>query len=246
MIDDEIASLRTRMDEAAERDVQARAATPPRPAMYKLKLLPEVTAFLNRNGRDVEAAIVDPENNLLRSVRFFLEPLSDGSLPAYNIQRDLFAALVRLPVEKDALISSGIGKVVLFYTKSRKPEPGIRRTAERLLAEWTRPILKRSDNYRNRQLEERAFDVRTLAKPQKPSRSVGQILKEEAAQRRAQQLAPPPLNANRARIDQSVKTYNVVPLSNVVEGQGATKKSSATDRAFRRMQMAAAGKAKRG
>ena len=119
--DEEIASLRARMADAAELDVQARSADPPRPAMHKLKLLPEVTALLSRNGRDVENAIVDPENNLLESVRFFLEPLNDGSLPAYNIQRELFAALAKLPIGKEALISSGIGKVVLFYTKSKKP-----------------------------------------------------------------------------------------------------------------------------
>ena len=47
------------------------------------------------------------EINLLESVGFFLEPLSDGSLPAYNIQRELFAALARLPVNKDSLIASG-------------------------------------------------------------------------------------------------------------------------------------------
>ena len=243
-IDDEIASLRARMAEAAERDVQARSADPPKPAMHKLKMLPEVTAFLNRNERDFESAIVDPENNLLESVRFFLEPLNDGSLPAYNIQRDLFAALVKLPVGKDALISSGVGKVVLFYTKSKKPEPGIKRTAERLLAEWTRPILKRSDNYRNRVLEERAYDPKAAAKQEAPRKSVGQILREEARDRRERELAPPPLNANRARLETSVKTYNVAPVSNVIEGQSARK--TATDRAFRRMQMAAAGKVRRG
>ena len=240
MVDDEIASLRTRMAEAAERDVEARSADPPRPAMHKLKLLPEVTAFLNRNGRDVESAIVDPENNLLESVRFFLEPLNDGSLPAYNIQRDLFAALAKLPVGKDALLSSGIGKVVLFYTKSRKPEPGIKRTAERLLAEWTRPILKRSDNYRNRVLEERRFDPKDLE--QKGRKSVSDIMRDEARQRRARELAPP-TNSNRARIEPSVKTYNVVPMSNVVEPKAAKK--TATDRAFRRMQVTAAAKASR-
>ena len=240
MVDDEIASLRTRMAEAAERDVEARSADPPRPAMHKLKLLPEVTAFLNRNGRDVESAIVDPENNLLESVRFFLEPLNDGSLPAYNIQRDLFAALAKLPVGKDALLSSGIGKVVLFYTKSKKPEPGIKRTAERLLAEWTRPILKRSDNYRNRVLEERRFDPQAVE--EKGRKSVSEILRDEAKQRRVRELATP-TNSNRARIEPSVKTYNIVPMSNVVEGKAAKK--TATDRAFRRMQVTAAAKASR-
>ena len=101
------------------------------PAVHKLKLLPEVTAFLNRNA--VQDAVLDPEINFLQSVKYFLEPLNDGSLPAYNIQRDVFTALARLPIEKEVLLSSGIGKVVLFYTRSKRPESGIKRTAERLL-----------------------------------------------------------------------------------------------------------------
>ena len=221
MVDEEIATLRTRMAEAAQRDVEARSEDPPRPAMYKLKLLPEVVSLLNRNGRDIENAIVDPENNLLESVRFFLEPLRDGSLPAYNIQRELFAALVKLPVDKEALISSGIGKVVLFYTKSKKPELTIKRQAERLLAEWTRPILKRSDDYRMRQLETRTYDPSKLAhRPGRDGNNASQRPLETAEQRRARELAPP-VRSNRARLEGGVKSYNIVPQSNVVNSGGA-------------------------
>src|SRR5437667_3363251 len=101
------------------------------PALHKLKLLPEVVGLLNRNN--VQHAVLDPDNNFLQSVKYFLEPLNDGSLPAYNIQRDILTALTRLPIEKEALLSSGIGKVVLFYTRSKRPEASIKRMAERLL-----------------------------------------------------------------------------------------------------------------
>lgn len=127
-----------------------------KPAIHKLKMLPEVVALLNRNT--IQHSIVDPDTNFLQSVKFFLEPLNDGSLPAYNIQRDLFGALTRLPIEKEALLSSGIGKVVLYYTKSKRPEIGIKRTAERLLGEWSRPILKRSDDYKKRKIMTKEFD----------------------------------------------------------------------------------------
>lgn len=146
--------MRKRMTEAARLDSLARKEN--RPAMHKLKMLPEVISLLNRN--QYVNNLVDPEINLLEGVKFFLEPLEDGSLPAYNIQRDLFAALARLPIHKDALIASGIGKVVVFYTKSKRPEIGIKRQAERLLAEWTRPILQRSDDYSKRVYEEVEFD----------------------------------------------------------------------------------------
>lgn len=149
------------MEQACQADNMAREKG--QPAIHKLKLLPEVVALLNRNT--VQHSIVDPDTNFLQSVKFFLEPLNDGSLPAYNIQRDLFQSLTHLRIEKDALLSSGIGKVVLYYTKSRKPEVGIKRIAERLLGEWSRPILKRSDDYRKRQIVTKDFDHQYLSLP---------------------------------------------------------------------------------
>jgi len=154
LFDDEIAALKIKMEQACQADNSAREKG--QPAIHKLKMLPEVVALLNRNT--VQHSIVDPDTNFLQSVKFFLEPLNDGSLPAYNIQRDLFSALTHLPIEKEALLSSGIGKVVLYYTKSKKPEIGIKRTAERLLGEWSRPILKRSDDYKKRKVVTKDFD----------------------------------------------------------------------------------------
>ena len=243
MADEEIANLRIRMAEAAELDVQARQSVPPKPAMHKLRLLPEVTALLNRNSRDVESAIVDPENNLLESVRFFLEPLSDGSLPAYNIQRELFASLAKLPVDKESLISSGIGKVVLFYTKSKKPELGIKRAAERLLGEWTRPILKRSDDYRKRQLESVEYDPLARPRVANPASAT-----QTAAEARARALEKPQIS-NRARVEVDRKTYTIVPKSGqVAGGMFARPLGASGEDAFRRMkarQAAAQGKGPR-
>ena len=245
MADEEIANLRIRMAEAAEADVAARNANPPRPAMHKLKLLPEVIALLNRNSRDVENAIVDPENNLLESVRFFLEPLSDGSLPAYNIQRELFSSLAKLPIDKESLISSGLGKVVLFYTKSKKPELGIKRAAERLLGEWTRPILKRSDDYRKRVLASAEYDP--TAPRANPSSQMSTA--EAAAIAKARALAPP-IKSNRARAEVENKTYTIVPRSTQVAGGAFARPLGASgEDAFRRMkarQQAMAGAKKAG
>ena len=153
-MDDLLADLKVRMERACQADNAARESG--QPALHKLKLLPEVTGLLNRNN--VQHAVLDPDTNFLQHVKFFLEPLDDGSLPAYNIQRDIFSALTKLSIEKESLLSSGIGKVVLFYTRSKKPEPVIRRMAERLLGEWSRPILKRTDDYKKRQIETRDFD----------------------------------------------------------------------------------------
>lgn len=144
------------MAEAANADLISRDEG--KPAMAKLKMLPEVTSILNR--QNLRNSIVDSEGGLLEGVRFFLEPLKDGSLPAYNIQRDIFVALSRLPMNKDALASSGIGKVVMFYTKTKKAEPGIRKAAEKLVGEWMRPILKRSDDFRKKDVVQADYDPR--------------------------------------------------------------------------------------
>ena len=242
--DEEIANLRIRMAEAAEEDVRARSEKPPRPAMHKLRLLPEVTSLLNRNSRDVENAIVDPENNLLESVRFFLEPLSDGSLPAYNIQRELFAALAKLPIDKEALVSSGIGKVVLFYQKSKKPELTIKRQAQRLLIEWTRPLLKRSDDYRKRQLQTVDYDPRNYTHA---SRSSQPVNKEEQQRLAREKELAIPSRTNRARLDDEVKTYTIAPRSSgVVAGTWARPLGASGEDAFRRMKARQAAQQGRG
>ena len=154
MADAEIEDMRKRMTHAAQMDAISRQEG--KPAMHKLKLLPEVLQLLNRN--QYTNSLVDPEINLLEAVRFFLEPLDDGSMPAYNIQRDLLTALTRLPIQKDALIASGVGKVVVFYTKSKRTENNIKKMAEKLLAEWTRPILQRSDDYSKRVFQQADYD----------------------------------------------------------------------------------------
>ena len=153
-VDDQIANLKVAMEKACVADNEAREKG--EAATHKLKLLPQVTALLNRTA--VQDSVLDPETNLLQSVKYFLEPLNDGSLPAYNIQRDIFTALAKLPINKEVLLSSGIGKVVFFYTRSKRPEAGIKRIAERLVGEWSRPVLKRTDDYKKRQVETRDFD----------------------------------------------------------------------------------------
>jgi transcription factor SPN1 len=159
MADQEIEEMRRRMAAAAEADNEGRKRNEP----ARLKLLPEVVALLNKNS--LKDTIVDPEVNLLESVRFFLEPLSDGSLPAYDIQKELFASLAKLPINKDTLVASGIGKVIMFYIKSKKPELTIKRQAERLFTDWTRPILRRTDDYRKKEFAQADYDPSYVFSP---------------------------------------------------------------------------------
>ncbi|KAH2122926.1 Transcription factor iws1 [Aspergillus fumigatus] len=245
MADAEIEDMRKRMTHAAQMDANNRREG--RPAMHKLKMLPEVVSLLNRN--QYVNSLVDPEINLLEAVKFFLEPLDDGSLPAYNIQRDLMTALSKLPINKETLIASGIGKVIVFYTKSKRPEPGIKRMAERLLAEWTRPILQRSDDYSKRVYQEAEYDPRydillssfvVIASPHahkyyRKLTTRTTSAQASVAEARSRELLPPRL-ANRARPEITHTSYTIVPRPTVVqESKFARPLGASGEDRFRRM-----------
>ncbi|EPX72558.1 transcription elongation factor complex subunit Iws1 [Schizosaccharomyces octosporus yFS286] len=144
LADDEVLRLREQMRLAALRDAELNSER--LPATEKLKMLALVDSVLRKTH--LYDTILD--NNLLDSVRMWLEPLPDRSLPALNIQQSLLDILTKLPIETEHLRESKIGRVILFYTISKKPEPFIKRIADRLVSEWSRPIIKRSANYRDR------------------------------------------------------------------------------------------------
>lgn len=214
MADQEIEEMRKRMSAAAEADNEGRQRG--EPARHKLKLLPEVVTLLNKST--LKENIVDPDTNLLEAVRFFLEPLSDGSLPAYDIQKELFAALGKLPINKDTLVASGIGKVIMFYMKSKRPELAIKRQAERLFTDWTRPILRRTDDYRKKEFVQAEYDPTRL-----PVRS-SQPINNPAAAARAKALEAPRA-FQRARMEAGPSTYTVVPKSTVINNSQGKKSS---------------------
>ncbi|KAL8407392.1 hypothetical protein RB594_006287 [Gaeumannomyces avenae] len=218
--DEEIAELKISMENACVSDNKAREEG--KPAVGKLKLLPRVLSMMNRTS--IQHAILDPETNFLQSVRFFLEPLNDGSLPAYNIQHDIFSALTRLPIGKEALLSSGIGKVVLFYTKSTRPQPAVKRMAEKLVGEWSRPILKRTDDFRKRFIQTREFDYAAAKNAQElaaysnsqssqlptPSQRGG----VSSFEREIQKKLAPENRSSRAQPPGLPQTYTIAPQSN--------------------------------
>jgi len=112
----------------------------------KLKSLPKVMGALRKSS--LWQSIVD--NNLLEGVRRWLEPLPDKSLPALNIQKDIFSILPTLDIDTAVLKESKLGRIVLFYTKCKRVTPDIVRTADSLVSAWSRPIIKRSASYRDR------------------------------------------------------------------------------------------------
>lgn len=102
------------------------------------------------NRSSLAQSILD--NNLLDGVRRWLEPLPDRSLPALNIQSFFFEQLTKMFIDTNSLKDSGLGRIVLFYTKCRRVTTPISRLANELVSTWSRPIIKRSSSYRDRQV----------------------------------------------------------------------------------------------
>nr|KAK5431397.1 Transcription factor iws1 [Exophiala xenobiotica] len=183
--DQEIEEMRNRMIAAAEADGEP--------------VRQEVVHLLNCNT--LVQSILDPQTSLLEAVRFFLEPLSDGSLQAYNIQRELFAALAKLPMNKETLISSGVDKVMLFYRKSKRADPAIKRQATKLMEQWLRLVLQRTDDYTKKTW------ARATSDPTKRRDDLGQpaIVPKATAK-----VASGQKQSNRARLLPGVTSYTIV------------------------------------
>lgn len=161
--DDQVARLRENMNAAADEDI--RSNQDQLPATQKLRLLPEVVDVLQKcvymlftrmsvltaTRASLAQSIID--NNLLEGVRRWLEPLPDKSLPSLNIQREFFGILPKLEfIDSSVLKESGLGRIVMFYTKCSRVTESIKRTANNLVMIWARPIIKRSSSYRDRSL----------------------------------------------------------------------------------------------
>lgn len=184
--DEVVENLRRRMTEAARAD--AEAVENNEIATHKLEMLPDVKNVLVR----LTYAVAILDNNLLDAVRLWLEPLPDRSLPAYAVQATLLEAVQNLPITTDHLLALGLGKIMIFYLRLKKVEPALKRIAEKLIAEWTRPIMKKLDNYRNKQIQSVDFDMNRFLRTVSKLRGVDEpkTLYQELADRRKRAAAP--------------------------------------------------------
>ena len=151
--EDKIKALKAAMDQAADKDFEA--IKNKMPATHKLAMLPIVESILAKSA--LHELLLD--TFVLMTIRRWLEPLPDRSLPAYSIQRTLLTSLTKLPITKEHLAESGIGKIIIFYRNSPRVEQSIRRLADGLWVEWSRPILRKSANFRDRQIATASYDA---------------------------------------------------------------------------------------
>lgn len=188
MQDDKIDQLKNLMIEAANLDVEKNSQG--QIATEKLKLLKEVMDTLSK--ADLAISILD--NNLLEAVRLWLEPLPDASMPAYQIQKELMQSLTTLPIKTDHLVASGIGKVLVFYQRSKRTEPNLKKIVDRLIGDWTRPILNKSDSYKDRTIRFHDYNkskfTNKLQSLRKNKTKESKTLYEQQAERRNRAAIP--------------------------------------------------------
>lgn len=150
------------------------------------------------------------DQNILGTLRDWLEPAPNKSLPSLNIQRSIFAILNRMNIETVALKESGIGKVITFYSRCPRVEASIRRNADNLITVWMRPILRRSATWRDKQVQ------------RAPRRDLDEMDSQSESQHRsAASLAPGAQDSatgrRHARIPQANSTTYVVAPANRID-----------------------------
>ncbi|KAJ1935220.1 Transcription factor iws1, partial [Linderina pennispora] len=208
-IDESIANLRKRMRDAAYRDIDDNKDG--LPAIHKMGMLTDVTDEL-RKTHLYEAFL---ENNIVDSLRLWLEPLDDGSLPALDIQNALLDILGKLPVRRDHLRESGIGKIIMFMSKCPRIPERNRRVCEQFVQRWSRMVMKLSSNFRDRKIREtkvnldrRHFAGRPMQGNEETRRAPGGIQVQSGSGKDGERAT--------ARIPQRVAAnYNVMPVSSV-------------------------------
>lgn len=158
------------------------------------------------------------DNNLLEAVKRWLEPLPDKSLPALNIQRELFHSIRKMEfIDTAVLKESGLGRIVLFYTKGRRVTPDISRIADELVSAWSRPIIKRSASYRDRVVPV-AAGTEDAPQPQRLNAILARAKEEDKSRVRKNAVQIP---------QRQLGTYTVAPRSSA--GIGRTNMSVDVD-----------------
>ena len=143
----EVLDFLSKMEIAVEEDARAYAAG--KPAVKKLKLLPEV----ERKLKMVELHEAFLRHGLLSVLRAWLDLLPDGNLPNLTIRTSLIKLIEQLPVStdsherKDELKRSGLGRNILFLSTLEEETPKNRTVCKKLVEKWSRPVYELSSHY---------------------------------------------------------------------------------------------------
>ncbi|KAL6549832.1 hypothetical protein OROMI_020320 [Orobanche minor] len=120
-----------------------------KPAINKLKKLSLLEDVLSK--KQLQQEFLD--HGVLKVLKDWLEPLPDGSLPNINIRAAVLKILNDFPVDleqferREQLKRSGLGKVIMFLSKSDEETTANKRLAKELVDKWSRPIFNKSTRF---------------------------------------------------------------------------------------------------
>lgn len=157
LVENVMAELEVTAEEDADLNRQGK------PAINKLKKLSLLTNVLGKKQLQTEFL----DHGVLTLLKNWLEPLPDGSLPNINIRAAILRVLTDFPIDleqfdrREQLKKSGLGKVIMFLSKSDEETTSNRRLAKDLVDKWSRPIFNKSTRFE---------DMRTLDEDRAPYR----------------------------------------------------------------------------
>ncbi|CAJ1937006.1 unnamed protein product [Sphenostylis stenocarpa] len=151
LVENVMAELEVTAEEDADLNRQGK------PAINKLKKLTLLTEVLSKKQLQLEFL----DHGVLTLLKNWLEPLPDGSLPNINIRTEILKILNDFPIDlgqydrREQLKKSGLGKVIMFLSKSDEEINVNRKLAKELVDKWSRPIFNKSTRFEDmRNMEE--------------------------------------------------------------------------------------------
>ncbi|CAO2814111.1 unnamed protein product [Amaranthus hypochondriacus] len=162
-----VETLMAELEVVAEED--AVLNTQGKPAINKLRKLPLLTEALSK--KQLQHEFLD--HGVLTLLKNWLEPLPDGSLPNINIREAILRILTDFPIDldqydrKEQLKKSGLGKVIMFLSRSDEETTSNRKLAKDLVDKWSRPIFNKSTRFEDMRhvQEERVYRRPSVKKP---------------------------------------------------------------------------------
>ncbi|ADM11972.1 uncharacterized protein Eint_080360 [Encephalitozoon intestinalis ATCC 50506] len=108
------------------------------PAIGKMESVEEISDILMNKG--LQESLLD--EGILNEIKGWLEPLPDKSMPNIKVKKRLLDVLKNMRIHKEHLVTSGVGKIVYFYTINPKEAKEIKSMAKTLVQKWTSEIFK--------------------------------------------------------------------------------------------------------
>lgn len=133
--------LQKRMQSILEKDNGNNLAG--KPAVEKIQHVDDVSNMLM--NRALQECLLD--EGILNEIKGWLEPLPDRSMPNPKVKKRLLDALKNMRIRKEHLLSSGVGKIVYFYSINHQETKDIRAMAKQLVQKWTNEVFKQEEEY---------------------------------------------------------------------------------------------------